>query len=166
VNRAIPILLLAAACRPPPPELAAAAPGAPFVSLERQECLGDCPVYRVSAYRDGSVRYEGDLHVERRGRYTGRISAAQIRELDELFAARGFFALADAYSHIDWTCQPGTVLGYVSPDGRAKTIDHYYGDTKAPMVLVELEHAVDRAVDVEKWVGDMPILIPAAAYGE
>src|SRR5690349_20504797 len=146
------IVVVAVGCRPPAPETASAAPGAPFVSMSREVCFGECPIYRIAVYRDGTVRYEGEAYVARRGRYTGTVSEAQIRELDALFTDHRFFGLADAYTHADWTDYPSVKLGYVSPDGRAKVVDHYHGDVSAPLVLAILENGVDRIVGVERWV--------------
>jgi hypothetical protein len=141
------------ACRPPPPGDADGTPGAPFVSLQREVCFGECPIYRIAAYRDGEVRYEGEDFVEVRGRYIGRITEAQIRELDELFVEYRFFAMKDAYVHADWTDMPTVKVGYVAPDGRWKFVEHYHGDESAPQDLTVIEANVDRILDARRWVG-------------
>jgi len=42
--------------------------------LERRECYGACPEYRVSLYPDGRVEYEGTEHVGVCGRRAWRVS--------------------------------------------------------------------------------------------
>lgn len=145
--------LALAACRPPPPGEATGAPEGPFVSLERQECFGECPVYRIAAYRDGEVRFAGERYVAFRGRYIGRLDAAQIKQLDETFADFRFLDLAERYVHQDWTDMETVKLGYVAPDGRTRFVEHYHGDESAPRALAVLETNVDLILRSRRWVG-------------
>jgi Domain of unknown function (DUF6438) len=49
-------------------------------SLERTECFGPCPVYKVTIRLDGSVRYVGKKNVQRIGTYTGNAIPSAVKK--------------------------------------------------------------------------------------
>jgi Domain of unknown function (DUF6438) len=108
---------------------AAAAGGVPKpapvteITLERTECKGTCPVYKVSFRPDGTVTYVGQKHVPRVGTFTGRISPQTFQRLSELLASIQYSQLDDRYSS-PITDHPHAITS-VSWSDKRKTIDNY-----------------------------------------
>jgi hypothetical protein len=171
-SRAWWLLLVLAACerasgQPSPPAEPAVAP-APHelvATLARGACYGWCPVYELSIYRDGVVEYTGEHYVELVGPAIGHIGAAQLAQLDRLFADARYFDLADRYTSYDMTDMPSVTTTY-QLGARAKRIEHYYGDTSAPHALDKLEDNIDQLVGIERWIGSPQAREEHAAKGE
>ena len=126
--------------------------GEPMATLHRGACLGTCPAYVVSIYRDGTVRYEGRQFVKTKGRAVGHIPAADVDALERVFVAADWYALRDSYSDGTITDVPDAVTTYAS-NGRTKTIVHDPTDRSAPRALDAVEHAIDLLAHVEQWTG-------------
>lgn len=102
-------------------------PSADYIRLERTECLGRCPIYRVTLFRDGTALYDGQKHAP-----TGR-KRRQIdpREVDRLI---------DAFDKVgSWKCDPERIatdypdaIVTVHRHGRTRSLRHNYGDPCAP----------------------------------
>jgi hypothetical protein len=137
--------LLLAACAHTPKGPASKTPV--VLWMERQGCYGECPIYRVTLYRDGTVQYDGEEYVKVKGRRIGHVDPATFGDLAQRFADADW-AHATDFKAYDCTDLP-TVL--VSFD--AKTIEHYWGDSKAPEALGELEAQIDGYLHTEDWVG-------------
>src|SRR5262245_59761798 len=157
--RALVVALLMACGSPPPPRApisnSGGAPGGehePLASIERTACFGWCPIYRLTAYRDGSVVYEGEEYVKTKGHATGRVSPEQLTALDDLFQKAGYLALRDQYTEYRVTDMPSVNTSY-SAGGKTKAVKHYLGDSSAPRALTEVEDGIDRIVHVEQWIG-------------
>ena len=80
-----------ACASPPPPEpLFNVSPAsvhdhAPLATLERTDCYGTCPVYKVTVFRDGTIEYVGSRYVKVTGKALGQISEDQVDKLEDLF---------------------------------------------------------------------------------
>jgi hypothetical protein len=126
------------------------------ITLERTVCFGSCPAYRVSLDADGTVTYEGQSYVKERGPKTKQVAAAEFRSLVLRFESGEFEALSPPWKcppiQIQTSDMPSATLTLERSRGRAHKIEHYLGDGCAPKVLVELEDAVDAAVDVKEWI--------------
>lgn len=142
---------LAAAPAPVPPP---AGEHVLLASIDRGACYGTCPIYTLTVYRDGKVEYEGKDYVKTKGKATGTVTAAQLAALDKLFTDDHYLAYNSAYTSYDATDEPSARTAY-RPLGAAttKSVDHYYGDLKAPESLTKLEDAFDRVVGSERWIG-------------
>jgi len=51
------------------------------LTLERTECFGSCPAYRITLSGSGDVRYEGYKFVATEGQVDDRLTARQLGEL-------------------------------------------------------------------------------------
>ena len=91
-------------------------PQSVVIRLERGPCYGSCPVYGVTLYGDGTVRYDGKDHVRVRGSQTAVIAPDAVRSLVEEIERSGFFSMNDAYTQVSITDAPSAVL-YVATDG-------------------------------------------------
>jgi len=108
--------------------------------------MGDCPVFQAAIYTNGQVIYEGKEHVEKIGRYTGRLSRKELKQLRLSFDEAGFFSLQDEYVE-PWTDLPTTWIHY-SDGSRQKKIKDYSG---APEALKKLEEKVMEALNRVAW---------------
>jgi hypothetical protein len=120
------------------------------ISLERGPCFGTCPVYRISLYGDGTIRYDGKDHVRVRGSQTAVIAPDKIKELAEEIERSGFFSLRDSYTEVSVTDAPSVVV-YVAIDGKKKQVKHYLGDFKAPKTLETIETRIDEVAGTGRW---------------
>jgi Domain of unknown function (DUF6438) len=93
------------------------------ITLERTECKGTCPVYKVSFQPDGTVTYVGQKHVPRIGTFTGRIDRRTFGRMVELLASFNYSQLQDRYTS-PITDHPHAITS-VSWGDKRKTIDNY-----------------------------------------
>ncbi|HET9992759.1 MAG TPA: DUF6438 domain-containing protein [Kofleriaceae bacterium] len=109
-----------------------------FVRLEQTECLGRCPVYTLTLYADGAVRFEGKRFVP-----TGtRWRTARPHEIARLMQL--------AEHTPEWTCDPARIstdqpqsIITVSRARETRRIVHDHGDPCAPSSLARLEGDLD-----------------------
>jgi hypothetical protein len=127
-------------------------PGEFFVRLERESCYGDCPVYTVTIFPDGRVKYNGMINVKVHGPRKDSISRHKLLELDRLFQGASFFALRDTYVRMHMTDHASATISF-RRSKKLKKVVHYFGDQTAPEVLYALEEAVDKAVRINRWIG-------------
>ena len=157
--RALLAALLLAACGPAPRPApaqplhnataapAARAPGDVVARLERSGCYGECAVYSVTIFGDGSVHYEGTDFVAAKGASDGRADAGAVERLRDAAVHAGFAHMQDFTSE-DCTDLPGATI---TIDGH--TVHHYFGDAHAPDSLAALELLLDTAANDAAWVG-------------
>jgi len=117
-------------------------------SLQRGPCLGVCPVYKVEAFDDGTVRFTGGRFVGHPGVSTGHLSPAQLADLRAVFARFNFDELK-SYENTQTSDLPWVTLS----NGR-KTLRHYQGDGRAPASLTALEKELDQLMHTAQWLGD------------
>ena len=127
-------------------------PQSVVIRIERGPCFGTCPVYRVTLYGDGTVRYDGKDHVSARGSQTAVIAPEKVKELAGEIERSGFFNLRDFYTEVSVTDAPTVVL-YVAVDGKKKQVKHYLGDFKAPKTLETIETRIDEVAGTGRWTG-------------
>ena len=135
-----------------------------LVTLERTECYGLCPVYKVSIKADGAVTFEGIKNTETKGIAEGKISETQIKDILKEFENADYVNLKDKYDFE--TCplaatDNSTVVTTIQIDGRKKTVSHYLGcvedneqHTPFPPKLRELENKIDEIAGTKRWIGD------------
>ena len=126
-----------------------------FVSLERTECYGTCPVYSVTIHGNGLVEYLGELRVDIPGAQTARIAPETVEELLEDFEKIRFFDLKNEYFE-GCTDLPTAIIS-ISADGKTKKVRNYYGGCEGaksgPQVdLARLAEQIDRAAGTDRWV--------------
>ena len=78
-------------------EPAAYRPNEISISLQRTACLGFCPVYVVTIFGDGTVKYFGSQHVGVEGSQQDRVSPDQVERLLNAFLEARIFDTADTY---------------------------------------------------------------------
>lgn len=113
-----------------------------LAAIRRTGCLGACPVYTLTIYRDGDVEVGGKL----RGRARTQLDPARLAALEQELA--GIPALDDEYPNAGVTDYPTVYLWYRPLGGPTKAIRHDLGDRSAPKQLYAAEHAIDDAVQL------------------
>jgi hypothetical protein len=125
-------------------------PQSVVIRIERGPCFGTCPVYSVTLYGDGTVRYDGKDQVRVRGSQTAVIAPEKVKELAGEIDRSGFFSLRDLYTEVSVTDAPTVVLN-VAVDGKKKQVKHYLGDFKAPKTLETIETRIDEVAGTSRW---------------
>ncbi|MFN2397911.1 MAG: DUF6438 domain-containing protein [Gemmatimonadaceae bacterium] len=117
------------------------------ISLEREGCLGPCPVYSMTLRSDGTALYCGRYFVPREGQFAGVMPKAEFRRLAALVFNHGFFALDERY--FKPVTDLASVITTVTAGEYKKVVDNYgrYG----PHRLELLEKAIDRAAARIEW---------------
>ncbi|MFC2042055.1 DUF6438 domain-containing protein [Chloroflexota bacterium] len=121
------------------------------ITLERTECFGTCPVYRLTVHGGGTVIYEGIRFVKVQGMVQTTISEDKIRQLVSEFQKLDYFSLKDSYEERNATDMPSAFTS-LTIDGDKKTVRHYHGDLSAPKELAELENKIDEIVNSNQWI--------------
>lgn len=150
--------LLAGACSPSAP--ATPAPSASDqISMTRGPCFGTCPIYTVTVWGDGRVRFEGERFVRQTGVLMKTIDAAQAAALFAHADSIGFFDLPADITPANrsacgdaWTDMPGAETTIVWAD-RDHSVNHYHGCPKAPAELTAFEQRVDAVLGTGEWIG-------------
>ena|SRR5215218_18588 len=151
------LICLVAGCRPPRPGVAAGAvPAADSIVLERTNCYGACPAYRLSVSRSGRVHFVsrnwGDSTravstTPSRGAFAGLMRQAQ-----EI----GFWTLPDTvvgsvlcqYEVTDHPFVTVTIFGRRD----FKRVADYLGCFDGPPELRRFEMKIDSAAGSARWV--------------
>lgn len=120
------------------------------ITLERTPCFGFCPSYKLTAYGDGRLVYEGYRFVGTEGTAEARLEPEQLQALLDAFARAEYFALDDAYTDVRMTDMPSAITS-LELGTRRKTVTHYHGDPSAPEALTALEDAIDEITGSARW---------------
>jgi hypothetical protein len=128
-----------------------------MITLERTECFGFCPVYKLTITADGAVVFEGRRFVKQEGAtIKSAISQERLKQLMAEFDRVKFFSLEDDYSEIRLSCPTDQPSAFTSIriNGRSKRINHYLGcgEPKVPKELTELENKIDEIVNTAQWL--------------
>ena len=137
------------------------------IRLQRTACYGECPVYTLSIWKNGRVRFEGTEYVGTKGPVHGKITSAKKDLLVAEIVRADFFSLKDAYTSRSGNCpitatdMPSVTLR-IKLNGREKTIEHYLGCFETsdkrdelpifPRSLVLLEDKIDEIVGTDRWI--------------
>lgn len=123
-------------------------------AIERGPCFGSCPVYNLTVYRTGELRYEGKFHVKTVGVVIDRLTPTQLVTLDAHFASHDFESLAGHYTDYAATDNPTVTTWYRIPSGEVEAIVHNHGIRElVSSKLREVEDGFDQIVESERWIG-------------
>lgn len=121
-----------------------------LITIERQPCLGSCPVYSARIYTDGTVIYNGVDSVKVIGEKRYKIAEEWVKRLLEAFEKADYFSFKDEYISDEngktLTCLPTTITSILL-NGKKKQVINYY---KAPKELERLETAIEFLADLDK----------------
>jgi Domain of unknown function (DUF6438) len=152
------LALVACPARTPRP---AASIAADSIVLERGECFGSCPAYRLVVRGSGAVTFEGRGRALANVRDTGRVTPEQFSGLLDAFESGDFATFAARYVPGDSACgrvatdMPSATLT-VGGAGGVRTVQHYHGCSDAPEALGRLEDRIDEVTNSARWTGRPP----------
>jgi hypothetical protein len=122
----------------------------PVITMERTQCKGECPEYKLSFFEDGSVVYEGKANASKSGVWRATVRKETIDDLVLQFQRIGFFTLQPSYGG-GLSQNPVAITSFKWND-RTKTVSHDEGSPFSPEALTALEDRVDAAVQSVNWV--------------
>jgi|GEM_PF-5591803 len=124
------------------------------ISLERGECFGSCPVYRVVLRRDGSAVYYGERFVEHEGAWHGGVYLFDYGRISYLVERLGVMAMDSSYTR-PITDQVTTTLR-LWPRGSAtpKVVSDYAG--AAPVEFWAVVEIIDGLAARTRWTRSRP----------
>ncbi|MEO9623771.1 MAG: DUF6438 domain-containing protein [Qipengyuania citrea] len=138
------------------------------ITLQRTACFGSCPDYTVTIDGQGNVEfrtrgenYPGEFEVHRSfsqsdgillaGVHTDKVDPGVVADLVEQFREAEFFSLNDEY-RAQITDNPAYILT-IDTGTASKTVVDYVGkEVGMPVVVTELQEAVDQAAGSARWV--------------
>lgn len=120
------------------------------ITLERTECFGICPAYKLTITGTGLVTYEGKNHVAYKGIYNSKLTDEELEELFFHLSSVDLLSFKDEYTE-NITDMPTTYVS-VTHNGVTKTIKDYFG---APPELRELESRIDFITRSYQWIKDI-----------
>ena len=134
------------------------------ISLQRGNCEGGCPVYRVLIFANGDVIWQGRGRVARPGVALSALERDQIRALLQDFEAIDYFHLENIYGFHGTGCRSTTTPGAsmaitsLSMGGVSRILSHYAGCAgEIPDRLTALENNIDKVANTARWiVGEPP----------
>ena len=129
------------------------------IELARGPCFGACPIYSLTVWGDGRVRFVGERFVEETGERTRTIDPLQAVALFAHADSIGFFAMPaditpanEAACGGAWTDMPSAQVTVRWAD-RDHAVNDYHGCPKAPASLRAFEQRIDAVAGVADWVG-------------
>lgn len=125
----------------------------PVFTMKRHPCFGTCPVYTLTIWEDGTVRYEGARFVAREGTWKARLASGRVESIGVEAERIGYFSLADSYPTGDLRIMDlPTTITTLRWRGRTKTVSN--GNYANPDVAGEME-TVRRLAGFEDFVDDL-----------
>ena len=129
-----------------------------LIQMRRGGCPpGNCPVYSVSIYLDGTVVYDGQANVAVTGRRTAKVSAERLNELLSQIEAMDFLDSSEQCCVCPNAADGAhlVILDY-RPGSTYKTVLHDDACSSAPPALSAIERSIDQATGVGQWT--MPLV--------
>jgi hypothetical protein len=120
------------------------------IGMERNMCMGTCPVYSLEIFGNGTLVYNGERFVNVTGKQISSIPENEVKELAEEFYNINYFSLNDTFDKIVQTDQP-TVITSININGTFKSIFDNLGAI-APEGLRALENRIDEITNSSKWI--------------
>jgi hypothetical protein len=129
------------------------------ITLERTQCFGRCPQYKLTIRSDGSALYEGKADVKETETKVLHVNRSDVERLVHKVNGIRFFDLKQKYDSLKVgdeqsggiTDVPSCVVTAVDENGTTKMIEDRWG---APKGLYELEQMIDRITNVTALTGE------------
>lgn len=126
------------------------------VALERTECLGTCPAYRLVIFPTEDVRFESRNRGDSGRTASGTMAPGTFRDIVWAIDVLSLLALPDEIQGSDM-CGPvhtdaSTATLHLYLKDHTKVIEDYQGCTWAPSGLRNFEDQLDRAAGTNVWV--------------
>jgi hypothetical protein len=116
------------------------------IGIERSGCYGSCPIYSFIVKNDGTARYNGVEHVERKGAFTGTTPVFYFHSLAQFIRDSGYMELKDIYT--SGIRHGSTTYTLVVMNGKRKTVSNA---DAGPTKLWAIEQLIDSLVGKTQW---------------
>jgi hypothetical protein len=120
------------------------------IRMERNMCMGTCPVYSLEIFGNGTLVYNGEQFVNVTGKHISSIPEDKVKQLIEEFYSINYYSLNDTFDKIVKTDQP-TVITSINTNGTFKSVFDNLGAI-APESLRVLENRIDEITNSSKWI--------------
>ena len=117
------------------------------ITLERTECLGTCPVYKVTFFRSGTARLEAHAFMPLKGDFEGRVPIAVFARLCFALDKLGFAGFKADY-RAPWTDCATCIVTVSTKTGSQSVSD--YGEV-GPIELWTIQNVLDRVREQVEW---------------
>ena len=135
-----------------------------ILNMERTQCLGNCPVYKLAVFQDGRFSFEefgfsnkDSSSTKSNGKIENTLSREKIDQLISEVDKVDFFSLSsDVGNAGNCATDHSTVIISIQLRGKQKKINHDLGcaGTTDLKKLEDLENKIDEIVETKRWVGD------------
>jgi hypothetical protein len=109
------------------------------ISLSRDGCFGDCPVYSVTFHRTGNAEFEATAYLPELGKFTGKIDLKTYGRLCYLIDHSRFQDMKPRFSS-NWTDDSTCVVAITQGEKRTEVSD--YGSV-GPIELWAIQELID-----------------------
>ncbi|MBI1186067.1 MAG: hypothetical protein GC206_01775 [Alphaproteobacteria bacterium] len=120
------------------------------MTMRRTPCLGYCPEYQITILGDGSATYIGADYTLIPGQVDVKIESQKVQALIAMFRRADFFSLMDEYRS-GVTDGSATELTFQVGDETKVVLDYLGQNVGMPLVVEDIEAAMDRAVEATRW---------------
>jgi hypothetical protein len=118
----------------------------PKIVLSKGACFGDCPVYTLTIYNSGLVKFNGVRYTPMDGKHEKQLDEATYTDLIKTFDQANLWQFEDLYD-MDIADLPTTTLSYADKD-KLKTIK---GKANLPQEMLDLEKRLEELIGSEGW---------------
>ncbi len=148
-------LLVLSSCKTKQPTTAtSSAQGEELYLLSKGPCFGRCPVFSMTVYDNGLVKYKGTNFTKMLGTYEKIITAEELTQLAELFEASDFAAYSENYESL-LPDLPLVKVGYAMGDSMRIVM----GKETRPASLMTLQNALDNIANQDGWTLIEPLQV-------
>ena len=113
----------------------------PILDIKKTMCFGTCPVYSATIYDDGTVSYDGEMYVDKKGHDKFKLSTGQTSSLKSMINALNVNDLKDEYDG-NITDLPSTLLTFYLPNqnNQVKKIRARYNTPEKLDAFIDMVH--------------------------
>ena len=134
------------------------------IQLERTECYGSCPSYVITFRRDGTATYVGRSHVEKVGKYSGRVSGFDFGKLCWAIEKFDLWNLKPKTFESGTVDHPTTTLRILKRNNETPT-EILEDGLPGPIELWVVQNSIDILASKITWTpaNDSPLTTPTAS---
>lgn len=137
------------------------------IFLSRTVCYGTCPVYDVEVTNDGTVKWNGHMHVACFGEEEFKITKNKIKKIETLLEEFDYRSFNYPEPDVFATDHPSCITRVEFSDGYVKEIDHYLGDTESNIKkqkhtlhnLEKFERKLEQIIGLRKYIHHPPLYL-------
>jgi hypothetical protein len=126
-----------------------------IVSLERTQCFGECPAYKVSVYGSGRVEFRGEAFVCNTEPPPVKVDSELVKRLVAGLVSLNYFELPNYIAQN--ATDDFTAIVTLTYSGQSHVVEHYHGDYSAPRLLGWIEDRIDAVAGTAAWIGTYDI---------